>query len=270
MRTIQIQLAALSGLILLVFLTGCSIQKRTLRPGFHVERIGALNKKPSLQVQAQETANLPALPNESVGLSYTPPAAETFAEDAENLDKLEDLAGLAAVTPPQSIESRSLQRELSRARSDSTSTNPVEGKVAPLSRAELKMKIAKAEKALKKINFLIFFPGLFTLGFPFWLFRSWKKSQISALRKEANLPYKLAWYNTPWFFITCTPYAFPVLPFALACRLIDQHKMKNGEEPLSWKSKTAFFTFLLLFFLIIFLEHGSLGLSFSFGNFRWF
>ena len=265
MRTIQIQLAALSGLVLFVFLTGCSIQKRTLRPGFHVERIGALNKKTSLAVQAQETADLPMLPNESVGLSYTPPAAETFAEDAENLDNLEDLAGLAAVTPPQSIESRSLQRELSRARSDSTGTNPVESQVAPLSRAELKMKIAKAEKALEIINFLIFFPGIFTLGFPFWLFRSWKKSQISALRKEANLPYKLAWYNTNSIFLSILFY--PIIPFALACRLIDQHKMKNGEEPLSWKSKTAFFTFLLLFFLIIFLQHGSLGGSWSFSSF---
>ena len=89
-----------------MLLVSCSIQKRTLRPGFHVERIGALNKLTS-QVPA---ADLPVLPNESVGLSYTPPAAETFAEDAENLDKLEDLAGLAAVTPPQSIESRSVLR----------------------------------------------------------------------------------------------------------------------------------------------------------------
>ena len=103
-----------TGILLSMLLVSCSIQKRTLRPGFHIERIVALNKKPSLQVQAQETANLPVLPNESVGLSYTPPAAETFAEDAENLDKLEDLAGLAAVTPPQSIESRSLQRQLKR------------------------------------------------------------------------------------------------------------------------------------------------------------
>lgn len=265
MRTIQIQLAAVSGLILLVFLTGCSIQKRTLRPGFHVERIGALNKKPSLRVQAPETANLPVLPNESVGLSYTPPAAETFAEDAENLDKLEDLAGLAAVTPPQSIESRSLLRELSHAPSDSTGTDPVEGQVAPLSRAELKMKIAKAEKALEKINFLIFFPGMFAGGFPFWLFRSWKKSQISALRKEANLPYKLAWYHTDWLWISLL--VWPVFLLALACRLIDQHKMKNGEEPLSWKSKTAFFTFLLLFFLMIWLQHGSLGGSWGFSSF---
>ena len=265
MRTIQIQLAALSGLILLVFLAGCSIQKRTLRPGFHVERIGALNKQPSLRVQAQETANLLVLPNESVGLSFTPPATETFAEDAESLGKLEDLAGLAAVTPPQTIELGSVQRELSRAQSDSTGTDPVEGQVAPLSRAELKMKIAKAEKALEKINFLIFFPGIFALGFPFWLFRSWKKSQISALRKEANLPYKLAWYNTDWLWISLL--AWPVFPFALTCRLIDQHKMKNGEEPLSWKSKTAFFTFLLLFFLVIFLQHGSLGGSWGFSSF---
>ena len=254
-----------TGILLSMLLVSCSIQKRTLRPGFHVERIGALNKQPSLQVQAQETANLPVFPNESVGLSYTPQAAETFAEDAENLDKLEDLAGLAAVTPPQSIESRSLLRELSRARSDSTGTDPVEGQVAPLSRAELKMKIAKAEKALKKINFLIFFSVFFTGGFPFWLFRSWKKSQISALRKEANLPYKLAWYHTDSLWISLL--LWPVFLLALACRLIDQHKMKNGEEPLSWKSKTAFFTFLLLFFLMIWLQHGSLGGSWGFSNF---
>ena len=254
-----------TGILLSMLLVSCSIQKRTLRPGFHVERIGALNKKPSLQVQAQETANLPALPNESVGLSYTPLAAEAFAEDAESQGKLKDLAGLAAVTPPQSIEPGSVQRELSRAQSDSTGTNPVEGQVAPLSRAELKMKIAKAEKALEKINFLIFFPGIFALGFPFWFLRSWKKSQISALRKEANLPYKLAWYNTDWLWISLL--AWPIFPFALTCRLIDQHKMKNGEEPLSWKSKTAFFTFLLLFFLMIFLQHGSLGGSWSFSSF---
>ena len=266
MRTLQ--LTAVSGLILLVFLTGCSIQKRTLRPGFHVERIGALNKKPSLQMQAQETANLPVLPNESVGLSFTTPASEALAEDAENLEKLEDLAGLAAVTPPQSIESRSLQRELSRAQSDTTGTNPVEGQVAPLSREELLTKLAKAEKALNTINFLIFCPGFIAGGFPFWLFRSWKKSQISALRKEANLPYKLAWYNTPWFFITCTPLTYLVLPFALACRLIDQHRLKREREPLSWISKTVFFTLLFLVSLLLFFEYGSISMG-GFGSYSW-
>ena len=263
MRTIQ--LAAVSGLILLVFLTGCSIQKRTLRPGFHVERIGALNKKPSLQVQAQKTANLPVLPNESVGLSFTPPAAETFAEDAENLDKQEDLAGLAAVTPPQSIESRSVQRELGPMRSDSTGTNPVEGQVAPLSRAKLKMKIAKAEKALELFTFLIIIPGAFALGFPFWFFRSWKKSQISALRKEANLPYKLAWYNTDWLWISLL--AWPVFPCALTCRLIDQHRMKNSEEPMSWKSKTIFFTLLTISMAWYVWNFGTLGGSWGFSSF---
>ena len=253
MRTIQIQLAALSGLVLLVFLTGCSIQKRTLRPGFHVERIGALNKKPSLQVQAQETAHLPVLPNESIGLSHTPPAAETFAEDAENLDKLEDLAGLAAVTPPQSIGSRSLQRELSRARSDSTGTNPVEGQVASSNREELLTKIAKAEKKLKTYTNLLLwtFPLILTIPV-FMLLRGKTKGQITALQTEANLPYEnLAWYNTPWFFITCTPFTYPILPFALTCRLIDRHRMKNGKAPLSWKSKTSFFMLLIFFFYLL-------------------
>ena len=40
------------------------------------------------------------------------------------------------------------------------------------------------------------------------------------------------------------------------CRLIDQHKNENGEE-LELEIKTAFFTFLLLFFLMLFLQHGS-------------
>ena len=211
MRTIQ--LTALSGLILLVFLTGCSIQKRTLRPGFHVERIGALNKKPSLQVQAQETANLPVLPNESVGLSFTPPATETFAEDAESLGKLEDLAGLAVVTPPQTIELGSVQRELSRAQSDSTGTNPVEGQVNP--------------------------------------------------SDEAKSSYKLAWYSTDWFWISLILY--PIFPFALACRQIDFRRVENGEEPLSRKSKTIFFTLLFLVSLLLLGGGSSFGFSsFSF------
>ena len=246
-----------TGILLSTLLVSCSIQKRTLRPGFHVERIGVLNKKPSLQVQAQETANLPVLPNESVGLWYTPLAAETFAEDAENWNNLEDLA---TVTPPESIEARSVQRELGPMRSDSTSTALIEGQVASLSREELLTKIAKAEKALENINFLIFFPGFFTLGFPFWLFRSWKKSQISALRKEANLPYKLAWYNTNSIFSSILFY--PIIPFALACRLIDQRRIKRGDEPLSWKSKTAFFTFLFFVFLAFFFQYGSINLQF--------
>ena len=249
-----------TGILLSMLLVSCSIQKRTLRPGFHVERIGALNKKPSLRVQAQETANLPVLPNESVGLSFTPPATEAFAEDAENLDKLEDLAGLAAVTPPQSIESRSAQRELGPMRSDSTSTALIEGQVASSSREELLTKIAKAEKALKIINFLIIIPGAYAFGFPFWFFRSWKKSQISALRKEAGLPYKLAWYNNNSIFLSILFY--PIIPFALACRLIDQHKLKNGEEPLSWISKTVFFTFLFLVSLLLFLNYGRINRPF--------
>jgi len=254
-----------TGILLSMLLVSCSIQKRTLRPGFHIERIGALNKKPSLRVQAQETANLPVLPNESVGLSFTPPATEAFAEDAENLNKLEDLA---AVTPPQSIEPSSVQGELSPMPSDSTSTALIEGQVASSNREELLTKIAKAEKALNTINFLIFCPGFIAFGFPFWLFRSWKKSQISALRKEANLPYKLAWYNTPWFFITCTPFTYPVLPFALACRLIDQHRLKREREPLSWISKTVFFTLLFLVSLLLFFEYGSISMG-GFGSFSW-
>ena len=100
-----------TGILLSTLLVSCSIQKRTLRPGFHVERIGALNKKPSLQVQAQETANLPVLPNESRADSRTPQAAETFAEDAENWNNLEDLATVT-IKSPESIEARSVQREL--------------------------------------------------------------------------------------------------------------------------------------------------------------
>ena len=265
MRTIQIQLAALSGLILLVFLTGCSIQKRTLRPGFHVERIGALNKKPSLQVQAQETADLPVLPNESVGLSYTPLASEALAENSENWNNLEGLAGLAAVTPPQTIESQRLQRELRPARFDSTGTILVEGQVSPSDKTELLAKIAKAEKALELITLLIIIPGAFALGFPFWFLRSWKKSQISALRKEANLPYKLAWYNTDWLWISLP--AWPVFPFALTCRLIDQHRMKNSEEPMSWKSKTIFFTLLTISMAWYFWNFGTLGGSWGFSSF---
>ena len=248
-----------------MLLVSCSIQKRTLRPGFHVERIGALNKKPSLQVQAQETANLLVLPNESVGLSYTPPTAETFTEDAENLDELEDLAGLAAVTPPQSIESRSVRRELGPMRSDSTITALIEGQESPSDETELLAKIEKAEKALKLFTFLIFIPGAFALGFPFWYFRSWKKSQISALRKEANLPYKLAWYNTYWLWISLL--AWPVFPVALTCRLIDQHRMKNGEEPMSWKSKTIFFSLLIISIAWYVWKFGTLGGSWGFSSF---
>ena len=244
MRTIQIQLAALSGLMLVVFITGCSIQKRTLRPGFHIERIGALNKKPSHQVQAQETANLPVLPNESVGLSYTPLAAEAFAEDTDPLNR-HKLESLTTVPHPQSIESQSLQRELSPAHSDSTSTSVIDDLEARWNRELLLNKIAKAEKALRIFNFLMIVPGILLYGFPFFLFRSRKKSQISALRKEANMHYELAWYNTERIFI-----ALPLIPIffcALMCRRIDKKRIRNGAEPLSWKSKTIFFTILSFF-----------------------
>ena len=151
-----------------------------------------LNKKPSLQVQAQETANLPVLPNESVGLSYTPLAAETSTEEAEKSGQAVGFGVYLALSPSQSIEPDSVQRAESLMRSDSTGTNPIEGQVAPLSRAELKMKIAKAEKALETINFLIFFPGIFA-----WAFHSGfsgaAKEPNFRLDKEANLPYKLAW-----------------------------------------------------------------------------
>ena len=256
-----IQLTALSGLILLVFLTGCAIQKRTLQPGFHVERIGALNKKPSLQVQAQETADLPVLPNESVGLSYTPPAAETFAEEADKWNNLKGLAGLAAVTPPQSIESGSLQRELNPMRSDSTGTNPVEGQVSSLDEAELVAKIAEAEKKLKTYTNLLLWTSPLILTIPvYMLLRGKTKSQITTLQTEANLPYdNLAWYNTAWFLIALPLY--PILPFALACRLIDRRRMKNGKEPLSWKSKTNFFMFPVYCLILLFLLMG--GMTFN-------
>ena len=250
-----------TGILLSMLLVSCSIQKRALRPGFHVERIGALNKKPSLQVQAQETANLPVLPNESVGLSFTPPAAETFAEVAENLDKLEDWAGLAAVTPPQSIESGSLQRELNPMRSDSTGTNPVEGQVSSLDEAELVAKIAEAEKKLKTYTNLLLWTSPLILTIPvYMLLRGKTKSQITSLQTEANLPYdNLAWYNTAWFLIALLLY--PILPFALACRLIDQRRMKNGKEPLSWKSKTNFFMFPVYCLILLFLLMG--GMTFN-------
>ena len=246
-----------TGILLSMLLVSCSIQKRTLRPGFHVERIGALNKKPSRQVQAQETANLPVLPNESVGLSHTPLASEAFAQDTENLDKLEDLA---AVTPPQSIESGSLKRELSPERSDSTGTSVIEGQFATSCDEELLAKIAEAEKKLKTYTNLLLwtFPLILTIPV-FMLLRGKTKGQITALQTEANLPYdNLAWYNTAWFLIALPLY--PILPFALTCRLIDRHRMKNGKAPLSWKSKTTFFM-LLIFFLYLLLSTMTFNLN---------
>lgn len=233
-----------TGILLSMLLVSCSIQKRTLRPGFHVERIGALNKKTSLQVQAQETANLPVLPNESVGLSYTPLASEALAENSENWNNLEGLAGLAAVTPPQSIESRSVQRELSPVRTDSTGTNLTEGEVALSSDKELMAKIGKAEKVRKLFIWLALLSCPLILTVPFFLSLSErKKSQISALQKEAGLPYRLAWYHSNWVFITLP--LFPVTICALTCRLIDQSRLENGKDPLSWNAKTIFFTLVI-------------------------
>jgi hypothetical protein len=249
-----------TGILLSMLLVSCSIQKRTLRPGFHVERIGALNKKPSRQVQAQETANLPVLPNESVGLSHTPLASEALAQDTENLDKLEDLA---AVTPPQSIESGSLKRELSPERSDSTGTSVIEGQFATSSDEELLAKIAKAERVQR-----IFLGLMIAFGWiegvvwvPFWYLVTWKRSQINTLRKEAKLPYRLAWYNTELFRLTYIPFfGWLMLPFVLPCRLIDQHRLKMGREPLSWKAKTIFFSVLVFGggYLILAISYGPL------------
>lgn len=230
-----------TGILLSMLLVSCSIQKRTLRPGFHVERIGALSKKPSLQVLAQCTADIPVLPNESVGLSYTPLATDAFAVHTGNWDKLKDLA---ALTPPQSIESRSVQRELGPMRSDSTGTNLTEGEVALSSDKELMAKIGKAEKVRKLFIWLALLSCPLILTVPFFLSLSErKKSQISALQKEAGLPYRLAWYHSNWVFITLP--LFPVTICALACRLIDQSRMENGKDPLSWNAKTIFFTLVI-------------------------
>ena len=249
-----------TGILLSMLLVSCSIQKRTLRPGFHVERIGALNKKPSLQVQAQETANLPVLPNESVGLSYKPTPFDAFAKHTIPVNR-KKLKGLAAVTPPQSIESGSLQRELNPMRFDSTGTNPVEGQVSSLDEAELVAKIAEAEKKLKTYTNLLLWTSPLILTIPvYMLLRGKTKSQITTLQTEANLPYdNLAWYNTAWFLIALPLY--PILPFALACRLIDRRRMKNGKEPLSWKSKTNFFMFPVYCLILLFLLMG--GMTFN-------
>jgi len=181
------------------------------------------------------------------------------------LEKLEDLAGLAAVTPPQSIESGSVQRELSRVRSDSTDAISVESQVSPSDEAELLAKIAKAKKARKTFIWLAILSCALILTTPFFLFLAgWKKSQLTALQKEAKLPFELAWYSTDWFWISLILY--PIFPFALACRLIDLRRVENGEEPLSWKSKTIFFT--LLFFFALLLLGGGPSFGFSSFSFR--
>lgn len=251
-----------TGFLLSMLLLNCSIQKRTLRPGFHVERIGALNKKPSLHVQAQETADLPVLPNVSVGLSHTPRASEAFTKHTNPVSG-NKLASLAAVTPPQTIESRGWQHELRPVQSDSTSTSLIEGQVASSSLEELMGKIAKTEKARKIFVWLAVLSCPLILTTPFFLFfAGWKKSQLTALRKDANLPYKLAWYHTGWLWISLP--LWPVFLIALTCRHIDRHRIENGKEPMSWKSKTIFFTLL---FIIVFLLASPPGLDFDF-NFK--
>lgn len=209
-----------TGFLLSMLLVSCTIQKRTLQPGFHIQRIGALNKQPSLQMKVPEIAGLPALPNESVGFSYSPLVAEALAKDGENWNQQKDLKGLAAATPPQYIGSGGLQHALRHVRCDSTDTFVIDGQAS---------------------------------------------ASDEALQNEANLLSKLAWYNTNWLWVSIL--VWPIFLLALTCRLIDKQRMKNGEEPMSWKSKTIFFTVLMFFFAWYVWNFGSLGGPWGFSSF---
>ena len=263
-------LPILTILVTLTLLQSCSIEKRTLLSGYHMDWISEVNNKTNVRM-AEEHQNIALIiPKESTGLSLGqqtllfvnhPELENRFApcspanqskqapvpeEDVQkHCSKEKNIVFNSNIT--KRMVSGTIEGNSNVAVIDSTKQNEISYQNIP--------KNSSWEKAQNTADWMAVFALLTCwtiVGLPlFLILRRRQIDKVINLKRQAGMTVadKKAWYNTNAFWFSILFY--PIFPVALTLRLIDKKRISKDKSPLKWQSKTIFFALSFVAIMLI-------------------
>ena len=268
-------------LVTSTLLQSCTIEKRTLLSGYHIERVSEANNNTNVRT-AEEQQNIALIiPKESTGLSL---GQQTLL--FVNHPELENrFAPCSPANQPQQaqVPEENLQKHYSQEKNIDFNSNitrrmvsgTIEGNsnvavIDSTKQNEISYpnnpKNSSWEKAQNTADWMAVFALLTCwtfVGAPlFLLLRRRQIDKVINLKRQAGMTVadKKAWYNTNAFWLSIL--LFPLFPFALTLRLIDKKRISKDQSPLKWQSKTIFFVITFVLIQAIMLARNGLSLGF--------
>jgi len=257
-------------LVTSTLLQSCTIEKRTLLSGYHIEWVSEVNNNTNVRTAEEQQHIALILPKESTGLSlgqqtllfvnhpelenrFAPcsPAnqskqAQVPEEDVQkHCSKEKNIVFNSNIT--KRMVSGTIEGNSNVAVIDSTKQNEILYPNKPEN--------SSWEKAQNTADWMALFALLTcwtVIGVPLFLIlrRRQIDKMINLKRQEGmTVADKKAWYNTNVFWLSIL--VFPLFPFALTLRLIDKKRISKGQSPLKWQSKTIFFILSFVAIMLI-------------------
>lgn len=273
----------LTILVTSTFLQSCSIEKRMLLPGYHIDWASEVNNNTNV-LMAKEQQNIALIiPKGSTGLGLgqqtllfvNHPELETRIAPCYPTNQPKKAQG-----PEEDVQKHCGQQKNIVFNSNITKrmvSGTIEGKsnVAVIDSTKQneisylnKPKNASWEKAQNTADWLAVF-AIFTcwtiVGLPlFLILRRRQIDKVIDLKRQEGMTVadKKAWYNTDAFWLSVL--FFPLFPAALTLRLIDKKRVSKDQLPLKWQSKTIFFALSFVAIMLISIARGGLLRSLSF------
>jgi hypothetical protein len=257
-------------LVTSTLLQSCTIEKRTLLSGYHIEWVSEVNNNTNVRTAEEQQHIALILPKESTGLSLGqrtllfvnhPELENRFAScSPANQSK-------QAQVPEENVQKHFSQEKNIVFNSNITKrmvSGTIEGNsnVAVIDSTKQneilypnKPENSSWEKAQNTADWMALFALLTcwtVIGVPLFLIlrRRQIDKMINLKRQEGmTVADKKAWYNTNVFWLSIL--VFPLFPFALTLRLIDKKRISKGQSPLKWQSKTIFFILSFVAIMLI-------------------
>lgn len=257
-------------LVTSTLLQSCTIEKRTLLSGHHIEWVSEVNNNRNVRT-AEELQHIALIiPKESTGLSL---GQQTLLFD--NQPELEN--GFAPCSPanqskqaqaPEENVQKHFSQEQNIVFNSNITKRMISGTIEGNSNVAVidstkqneipypnKPKNSSWVKAQNTADWMALFALLTcwtVVGVPLFLIlrRRQIDKMINLKRQEGmTVADKKAWYNTNVFWLSIL--VFPLFPFALTLRLIDKKRVSKGQSPLKWQSKTIFFILSFVAIMLI-------------------
>lgn len=268
-------------LVTSTLLQSCTIEKRTLLSGYHIERVSEANNNTNVRT-AEEQQNIALIiPKESTGLSL---GQQTLL--FVNHPELENrFAPCSPANQPQQaqVPEENLQKHCSQEKNIVFNSNITKRMVSGTIEGNSNVAVIDStkqneisypnnpknsswEKAQNTADWMAVFALLTCwtiVGAPlFLLLRRRQIDKVINLKRQAGMTVadKKAWYNTNAFWLSIL--LFPLFPFALTLRLIDKKRISKDQSPLKWQSKTIFFVITFVLIQAIMLARNGLSLGF--------
>ena len=257
-------------LVTSTLLQSCTIEKRTLLSGYHIEWVSEVNNNTNVRTAEEQQHIALILPKESTGLSLGQQTL-LFVNHPELENRFAPCSpanqSKQAQVPEENVQKHFSQEKNIVFNSNITKrmvSGTIEGNsnVAVIDSTKQneilypnKPENSSWEKAQNTADWMALFALLTcwtVIGVPLFLIlrRRQIDKMINLKRQEGmTVADKKAWYNTNVFWLSIL--VFPLFPFALTLRLIDKKRISKGQSPLKWQSKTIFFILSFVAIMLI-------------------